>query len=286
MKFKFNLQLFAKDFAEAFAESIGTSVESVEVAEPQVADNIEHSEQSESVESDKVDEPNESTETVTESDEKPKRDLEKDSAFAKLRREKEALEKAQAERDKWYAEQFKDYGITSEAEYRKAMMEQKQSELVEQATEGNVEAIEELADLKAQEKAETVLQNEKLKLQLQSEVMELNKEFDLKLTSYEEIQSVDNGTAVIAIMQTKKPNGEYYSAVEAYKMANYDKLLAKEVAKTKQQVKNEMNGFNHAKVDSKAGGEVQDLTLDSDTMAEFEKWGMKPNMDFLKKVIK
>lgn len=275
------------DFATLFTESISKGEEQKEVAEPSpVADNIGTSEQSESVESEKVDEPNEPTETAEETDEKPKRDLEKDSAFAKLRREKEALEKAQAERDKWYAEQFADYGITTESEYRKAIMEQKQAELVEQATYGNVEAIEELADLKAQEKADTALQTEKLKFQLQTEVVDLNKEFDLKLTSYEDISNVDNGHAVIALMQTKKPDGEYYSAVEAYKMANYDKIMAKEVAKTKQQTKNEMNGFNHTKVDSKAGSEVSTVTLDSDTMAEFDKWGMKPNMDFLKKVIK
>lgn len=286
MKFKFNLQLFAKDFAEAFAESIGTSVENVEIANPQVADNIETSVKPDAVESEKVDEPKETTEHVEETDEKPKRDLEKDSAFAKLRREKEALEKAQSERDKWYAEQFADYGITTESEYRKAIMEQKQTELMEKATEGDAEAIEELADLKAQEKAESALQEEKLKLQLQSEVLDLNREFDLKLTSYEEISNIDNGSAVLAIMQTQRPDGEYYSAVEAYKMANYDKLLAKEVAKTKQQVKNEMNGFNHAKVETKGGDEVNTVTLDAETLAWYDKMGIKPDMDFLKTVYK
>lgn len=287
-KIKFNLQLFAKDFAEAFSESIGIGAEVEKVAETPAVDNIENepTTATESVESETVDEPKDKTDTVQATDEKPERDREKDSAFAKLRREKERLEKEQKERDTWYAEQFAEYGITSEADYRKRMQEQKQTELLEQAEGGSLEAIEQLADMKAEEKAQQTLQAEKLKFQLQSEVMELNKEFDLKLDSYEDISNIENGSAVVALMSAKKPNGEYYSAVEAYKMVNSDKIIAKEVQKAKQQAKNEMNGFNHTKVDSKGGSETQDITLDSGTMAEFEKWGMKPDMNFLKKVIK
>ena len=284
-KIKFNLQLFAQDFATAFAESIGTSVEPQEVADPVVADNIDSGKTDDSV-SDEVDGQKSDVEASVETDEKPPRDLEKDSAFAKLRREKEALEKAQKERDKWYAENFGDYGITTEAEYRQKMHEQKQAELLEKAQEGDTTAIDELSDMKAQEKAEQALQAEKLKMQLQSEVSDLNKEFSLGIESYEDIAKIENGSAVIALMSAKKPNGEYYSAVEAYKMVNYDKFIADEVKKAKQQTKNEMNGFNHAKIDTKGGSEVENVTLDNETMKAFEQWGMKPDMNFLKTVIK
>lgn len=283
--FKFNLQLFAQDFATALAESMGVGVEPQEVAEPDVANNIDSDKTDETV-SNEVDGQKEDSEASAETDEKPPRDLEKDSAFAKLRREKEALEKAQKERDKWYAENFGDYGITTEAEYRQKVQEQRQAELLEKAQEGDTNAIDELADMKAQAKAEEALQTEKLKLQLQSEVNDLNREFNLNLASYEDIQSIDNGSAVIALMSAKKDNGEYYSAVEAYKMVNYDKILASEVKKAKQQTKNEMNGFNHAKVDTKGGGEVDSVTLDNETLAMYERMGMKPDMDFLKKMIK
>lgn len=284
-KIKFNLQLFAQDFATALADSMGVSVEPQEVAEPDVANNIDSGKPDESAQPE-VDGQKEDAEASAEADEKPPRDLEKDSAFAKLRREKEALEKAQKERDKWYAENFGDYGITTESEYRQKVQEQRQAELLEKAQEGDTTAIDELSDMKAQEKAEQALQAEKLKMQLQSEVNDLNREFNLNLTSYEDIQSIDNGSAVVALMSAKKPDGDYYSAVEAYKMVNYDKIMANEVKKAKQQTKNEMNGFNHTKVDTKGGSEVDSVTLDNDTLAMFERMGMKPDMEFLKKMMK
>lgn len=279
-----------EDFASKFADSIGISVEKPVVAEPdkEVVDKPVVAQ--ESLPTDKVDEPKEVETSDPKVDEPKERDFEKDAAFAKLRREKEALEKKQKqeqlERDKWYVEQFAEYGVTSESDYRNKLKEQREADLLEKAESGDTSAVEELASLKADEIVNEKLREKELALELEREVLDLNKTYDLKLNSIDDLATLERGPEIIAIMQTKKPNGDYFSAAEAYKMANVDLLIAQAQKSAKQQVKNEQSGFNHTKVESKGGAEHSDLTLSAEVMAEFDKWGLKPNMDFLKKVMK
>lgn len=281
------------DFATGLAAKLGVSVETKEVADPSVVDNkpvedtpVEGA--STKQESDKADliDDDVKSDKPDEAIDKPKRDLEKDSAFAKLRREKEALEKAQKERDQFYATNFAEYGITTEAEYRTKMLEQRQADLIEKAQQGDETAIDDLAELKAEEKAHKALESEKLKLELQSEVMDLNREFDLKVNSYEELSTIERGEEIVALMAARKPNGEYYSAVEAYRMINHDKIIADAIKQAKQQAKNEAAGFNHTKTESKTGGEVESVVLDAETLRMYECMGLKPDTNFLKQHIK
>jgi len=285
-RIKFNLQLFADDFATGLASKLGVSVEPEKVAEPPVADNIPDGEESGQSTEVKHDDEKPEVDTSEGEVDKPKRDLEKDSAFAKLRREKEALEKAQKERDKFYADNFAEYGIATEAEYRTKMLEQKQADLIEKVQAGDETAIEDLAELKAQEKAQKAFEAEKLKLELQTEVLDLKKEFNLNIDSYEDLSKIERGEEVVALMAAKKPNGEYYTATEAYRMINHDKIIADAVKQAKQQAKNEAAGFSHTKTETKTGGEVESVVLDAETLRMFERMGMKPNTNFLKQHIK
>lgn len=263
------------------AEFLGVNAEEKEVVAPSIDDNTVQTDQPVPEET-----PKETKEEPKAEPEEPKRDLEKDSAFAALRREKERLEKEQKERDKWYQEHYGDYGVTSEKEYRDRLEKQREEELVELATGGDTSAIDELATLKAQTIAQEALMSEKINLQLQSELFELNSKYGLSLKETTEIALLPNGEVIESLMSSKKPNGEYYTASEAYRMANMETILADEIKKAKQIARNEASGFNHTKAEVKAGDEVSSVSLDAETLALYEKMGIKPNLDFLKTMIK
>lgn len=277
------------DFATAFAQAVGVQAEKPVVAEQEVVvDKVVETPQS--LPTDKVDEPKEDKTDDPKVDEPKERDFEKDSAFAKLRREKEAIERKakeeQAERDTWYAEQYAEYGIKSEAEYRQRMKEQKQAELLEKAELGDVAAVDELATMKADDLVSEKLKAKELELTLEREVLELNKLYDLKLQSINDLVNIENGNEIIAIMSTRKSNGEYFTANEAYRMANVETLLAQAEKSAKQQTKNEQAGFKHTSVDNKGGAEHSDVTIPADVLAEYDKWGIKPDLNHIKNMMK
>jgi len=85
-------------------------------------------------------------------------------------------------------------------------------------------------------------------------------------------------------MGTKKDDGSFLSAKEAYKMANVDTLLSTSKEKVRQEVLNKANGFNHTKVDTKPTGDNDNVTLDAATLAFYDKMGMSPNMDHVRKM--
>ena len=288
-----NLQLFAEDdFVNQLSNVLGVSVETKEAAEPSTDEIVTE-----------VDEP-EVTEEVKEVKEpKKERDLEKDSAFAAQRREKEAIEKKftdleaqrtkeQQERDDWYKNEYADHGITSEADYRKAIQKQKEDALKEKAVEGDSDAIEALLKSKVDEAVNGVKESAQIEAQknarfiadVEKELSTVNDEFGTNFKNLNDLKTSPNGMIALSLMGTKKDDGSFLSAKEAYKMANVDTLLSSNKEKVRQEVLNKANGFNHTKVDPKPTGDTDNVTLDAATLAFYDKMGMSPNMDHVRKM--
>lgn len=285
-----NLQFFGEDaFVDRLSEVLGVSAETKEVAEPsstEIATDANVADEQTATE----------TKAIKETKE---RNLDKDSAFAAQRREKEAIErkladieaqrvKEQAERDEWYKTKFSQYGITSEAEYRKALEKQEEESLKEKAVEGDSDAIEALIKSgvdKVIDEERAKAQNDALfALTVERELGALNEEFGVDFKTLADLKASPNGSITLALMGTKKDDGSFLSAKEAYRMANVDTLLTTAKEKVKQEVLNKANGFNHTKVDQKPTGELDNITLDAETLAFYDKMGIKPNMDHIKRV--
>ena len=292
-----NLQLFAEDdFVDQLSGVLGVSVETKEAAEPSTDEIVAE-----------VDEPKVTEEVKEEVKEvkepKKERDLEKDSAFAAQRREKEAIEKKftdleaqraneQQERDDWYKNEYADHGITSEADYRNAIQKQKEDALKEKAVEGDSDAIEALLKSKVDEAVNGVKESAQIEAQknarfiadVEKELFTVNDEFGTNFKNLNDLKTSPNGMIALSLMGTKKDDGSFLSAKEAYKMANVDTLLSTSKEKVRQEVLNKANGFNHTKVDTKPTGDNDNVTLDAATLAFYDKMGMSPNMDHVRKM--
>jgi len=281
-----NLQLFAEDdFVDQLSGVLGVSVETKEAAEPSTDEIVAE-----------VDEPKVTEEVKEEVKEvkepKKERDLEKDSAFAAQRREKEAIEKKftdleaqraneQQERDDWYKNEYADHGITSEADYRNAIQKQKEDALKEKAVEGDSDAIEALLKSKVDEAVNGVKESAQIEAQknarfiadVEKELFTVNDEFGTNFKNLNDLKTSPNGMIALSLMGTKKDDGSFLSAKEAYKMANVDTLLTSTKEKVRQEVLNKANGFNHTKVDPKPTGDTDNVTLDAATLAFYDKMG-------------
>ena len=284
-----NLQLFSdEEFVSNLSSVLGVSAETKEVAEPSSTEIVTGTDEKKATE-------------VKKEKEEPKRDIEKDSAFASQRREKEAIEKKltnleeqrakdQSEQDEWYKNEYGSHGITSEAEYRQAVQKQKEEALKEKATEGDQEAIDELlksnTDKVTAEVKKDAIERARLEVLVETQLLELNEEYGLSFKTLEDFKASPNGSIAFALMGTTTEDGSFISAKKAYEMVNYETLISSAKEKTKQEVLNKANGFNHTKVDSKPSGDSSNITLSAETLAFYDQMGLVPDENHLKRVMR
>lgn len=222
---------------------------------------------------------NESEETQEVAEPAEERDLEKDSAFAEARRKFEAdKKKEQEERDAWFAAEYAELGIKSEAEFKLYRKAEKKKELEEQAVIGDASAIEKLVNLNVDEKLSAKLSEEQAKLAAQqemvNEVLELNKEYGTDFN----LDTLD--PEVMQWMNIKKSSGNYYTAKEAYEKVFADKV--KEIKKAKADAK--AGGYNHTGGVKSTGANEKFVDVDQETLKMYEKMGMKVNPDVIKNI--
>ena len=244
--------------------SIGTNVETEGSLEP----DIEQTETAEQVE-------------------ETERNKEKDRIFAEARRiaekkAKEDFEKQQAKIDSEYAEKFK--GITNPETGKPILSARDYIEAVEADKRVKVKADMENAGLdpsileqliaenplvKQAQEFMTKVQQEKAEQELQSDIKEISK-FDSTIKSKDDLVKLENFEDIVKLVE--KGN----SLVEAYKLANFDKLVSKKQSAAEQAAINQAKSKSHLQ---KTGGVADTsnlLEIPERDMAEWKK--IYPNL--------
>ena len=201
-------------------------------------------------------------EVVVETDGDSGRDFEKDTAFATMRREKEAAEAKNVEfetkssqRAEWFKTHYgEDFGIDSVDGYISKMDAQKAQEkfvgLSEKANEGE-DIAKDLEDLLKEHPAyKDVLQElqgyrdvnaQVAQKQNQStELGDFNKEFGFEIESYDGISDLPNAKAILTLMTDSK-----LKLSDAYMLANKDDIIKSGAEKVKQDTLNRLAGKGH-----------------------------------------
>ena len=224
----------------------------------------------------------EQTETAEQAEE-TERNKEKDRIFAEARRiaekkAKEDFEKQQAKIDFEYAEKFK--GITNPETGKPILSARDYIEAVEADKRVKVKADMENAGLdpsileqliaenplvKQAQEFMTKVQQEKAEQELQSDIKEISK-FDSTIKSKDDLVKLENFEDIVKLVE--KGN----SLVEAYKLANFDKLVSKKQSAAEQAAINQAKSKSHLQ---KTGGVADTsnlLEIPERDMAEWKKF--------------
>ena len=201
-------------------------VEEVVAPQTEVAETsevVETSKPSENVESESVE-----TEVAPVTEEKQSK--EDNAKFAEVRRKAE-----QAGRDKFISDQYgKSHGIHTEAEFKKAMAEQKQSELLESLKNGDSDPKDIYQQMKEndpefqqmRESRQEAFVNEQLK-ELNSDLKGLN--IDTNINSLEDLAKLENSDDVIKYVD------KGMTLSEAYFLANKQSIIQNDRNKIQQE---------------------------------------------------
>ena len=221
----------------------------------------------------------EQTETAEQAEE-TERNKEKDRIFAEARRiaekkAKEDFEKQQAKIDFEYAEKFK--GITNPETGKPILSARDYIEAVEADKRVKVKADMENAGLdpsileqliaenplvKQAQEFMTKVQQEKAEQELQSDIKEISK-FDSTIKSKDDLVKLENFEDIVKLVE--KGN----SLVEAYKLANFDKLVSKKQSAAEQAAINQAKSKSHLQ---KTGGVADTSTLLDIPENELAEW--------------
>lgn len=224
-----------------------------------------------------------------ESVETPERNYEKDSAYAEIRREKEAAEKRAADieaKQKEHAEWFKkrygdDFGVEDVDGFISKMAQQTANEKFinlseraaagEDVTSGLDELIKEHPTFK--ELASKLEGYEKINEQVALENMQkeelgkFNKEFGFELKSYEDISELPNANEILDLMSKKG-----LELTDAYYLANREDITKSGLEKVKQETINKMAGKNHiAPTANPEGTGSINTPMSPETLDEYRK---------------
>lgn len=192
---------------------------------------------------------------------------EENSKFAEVRRKAE-----QAGRDKFISDNYgKSHGIHTEAEFNKAMAEQKQRELEESVKSGEVDPRTAYEQMKANDpdfqRLQKINQDNSTKAQidaLNSELKELD--ININIKSLDDIAKLDNVTEIIGHVKNGK------TLTEAYFLANKKQIIEKRAEKvqadTLQKVK-ALEGASPGSLNNPSEDKAQSIYSLSD--ADFKK---------------
>lgn len=271
-------------------EDIEKSGNNVEVAKPQTNedegwekvdfDNIgneEETQDTQQTEDVEENEPIEEKETEQPNQETQDRDLERDSAFANMRRKQEELEKElekYKKADEQFASTFKDYGVNNVEDYltiyQQEQLEQKELELEEKLANGDMTAVKEIIQ-KEIEPYKKIIEEQQQKEQqkqalkkLQEEIVELNSAYGVNVKTVDEIRKLPNGDKVVEYMQKS------LTASDAYFLANKDTLKQDIVKKTKQQAINQVTGNSHIKANG-SGAEIDEVQVPDEVIQGYRE---------------
>lgn len=205
-----------------------------------------------------------------------KQDPKIDSAFAKLRKEKETFEKTKKELDSWVNENFgKQYGIKTIEEYKemldRQLREEKEAEfreagydpeVIKEIIKSDPKLAKALNMVEAQEQDPAAAQAEYDK-KLVDDYKVLAEKFQGLVTKPEDIppqvwELYDKGLDLV----------QAYAAVNYEAIANHNKTVGS------QQALNKINSKAHLKVEADGQGEVNDVFMPQETLAMYLDMGM------------
>ena len=260
-----------------FADGDDVSGENSEVAE---LETTEETSINTDVETEGSLEPDIDQTETAEQVEETERNKEKDRIFAEARRiaEKKAredFEKQQAKIDSEYAEKFK--GITNPETGKPILSARDYIEAVEADKRVKVKADMENAGLdpsileqliaenplvKQAQEFMTKVQQEKAEQELQADIKEISK-FDSTIKSKDDLVKLENFEDIVKLVE--KGN----SLVEAYKLANFDKLVSKKQSAAEQAAINQAKSKSHLQ---KTGGVADTSSLVDIPESEIGEW--------------
>jgi len=226
--------------------SVNAEVE--EVVTPQETIEVE---QTESVKSEVAPD----TASKTEVEQSPEENAKFKEIRLKYEREKqEAIDK---EYSQMYGEK---YGIHTKADYEKAIIEQKQAEMLEQMRNEEVDPKEIYKALRENDPEYQELSKMKTEIYTQNQLKELNAELkeldlDVQVNTLDDIASLDNADKIIKHIESGK------TLSEAYFLANKGELIKKEAEKVRQDTLEKtlsLKGSSPGALDQSAGTEHTD----------------------------
>ena len=162
--------------------------------------------------------------------------------------------------DNWAKENYGNQGINTYEEYKTAYEKSKEQQLQTKAAQGDPEAMKGIISKQVQQEIqrqyeEVKVQNQ-VQNQLQKEIEELNKSYDLKLKSIDDIEKLDNSEEIIKLVKAG------VSIKKAYETANLDSLMNNQVDKVRQATINQASGFNHIKTNGTEPGSIKKVPQD------------------------
>jgi hypothetical protein len=195
-------------------------------------------------------------------------------AFAEMRRQKKELEtqlkaiqEKQKQTDEYYASLAKAKGrndISTADDYFKALRAEELAEQYQKTQDPLVLAQllkENILNDPRMSKTQAPQQTS-AELFLSKEVEDFNREFKQNLKDYGEIPSLPNSNKIIDYMENNS-----LSLIDAYKLANPDKILAA----SKQAAINEAKGLTHVKPNSN-NGSVSEVQVTAAEIANWKRW--------------
>lgn len=212
-----------------------------------------------------------------------KRDFEKDTAFAQLRREKEDAQRRIAEDDKWAKENFGHQGINTMEDYKQSLAEQRKREEYED------KGID-YDEVKGLIKDELLNHPDVLKAKQIEQKTSVNSEIRALKTAYPDvdIKEIDDLKDLGSVLE-KLPNWDLmrmriskgYDLIDAYELSNKDAIISSRSAAAAQAERNKMKGKDHLKASS-PGAAGEDFAIDPEVLQNFRKmFPKKIDADFI-----
>lgn len=270
-----DLPLTLKMNLQFFADEDGASEENSGVAEPIIEEGQVEVDSDEQLQEKSADQTEQNDQN-----EELERNKEKDRIYADARRvaekkAKEEIEKQQARLDAEYAEKFK--GITnpetgkpilSAKDYIEAVEADKRvrakAEMEKAGLDPNIleQLIAENPAVKQAQEYMARAQQEKAEQELQADIKEISK-IDATIKSKEDLVKLDNFDEIVKLVE--KGN----TLVEAYKLANFDKLVSKKQSAAEQAAINQAKSKSHLQ---KTGGVADTSTLVDIPEKDISEW--------------
>lgn len=259
-----NLQFFGEE---------GAGAEVSEVAEPTETNEVESS-------------TTEETEVSTESEDSNVQSAEENAKYAAARRRAEAeLAQYKANEDAEYARRFGDYEnpithqpIRSKQDYFDALDAQEKLRRDEELTSKGIDpnVFEEMVNRQVEnnpvvQQAQMVMQQaaeEQMKSRLAEDIKAINK-LNPNLKTLEDVFALPNAEQMINLVQSSK---DAISLADAYKIVNFDDLMAGKTASAKQAALNTMNGTSHLnQTDSLAASDNGEVEIPANELDQWKK---------------
>lgn len=215
---------------------------------------------------------------------------EANAAFARMRRENEALRRQQVEIDAMYASAYGGYTnpetgqpIQSARDYAEAMAAQERMQMRQKLQENNIDPrvidnmIANSPAVRQAQKATAELNSIRAKQLLEEDFNKVLK-FDSSKSTQEDILNDPSYNAVVSYVETHP--GMRFD--EAYKLVNFDRLASLRGAAAKQAAINQVKSKNHLSTGTSVEVDNGQEDIPANLVSKFKEWFPEKSMKELK----